>query len=245
MPRPPALLLLGVLLVLAGCSLPTGPATPTPDRVAPGIAATGRANASALAAANDRTLREGFTLHRNYTDRIPARGDYRMHHETTVRVGPDFERFHRVVHTRARRNGSVAYTTETWSNGSVVFTRFANATATRYERHDAARFPYGPGDLTHAGDVRDLPDGNVTRLDGGRYRLTFAARGVGPRDATRRGAAVFDATGRVFAIDRDAAFDSRVGRAHVSVTVRWTDRGATTVPRPAWYAAAANATQSR
>lgn len=233
-----------MLLVLAGCSLPVGPGTPTVDRTAPGVTESGLANASALAAANDRSLREGFTISRNYTDRIPEHGDYRVHHQTTVRVGTDFERFHRVTRTRTRRNGTANYTTETWSNGSVVFTRFDNATRTRYERHEADRFPYGPSNLTGASAIRDLRDGNVTGLDGDRYRLSYTerTRGRGTRNATREGHAVLDAEGRVYEVHLDAALDSRVGRSFVVETVRWRDRGETTVPRPDWYAEAVNAT---
>lgn len=241
----PFALPLCVLVVLAGCSLPVASPAPTPDRVAPGVTASGLANASALAAANEHSLREGATIRRNYTDRIPEHGGYLIRHETTTRIGPDFERFHLATDTRARRNGSTSTsTTEAWSNGSVVFTRFANATVERFERHDADRFPYGPANLTHAAAVRDIRDGNVTRIGDDRYRLAYThrTRGRGTRNATREGVAVFDGEGRVSTVGVDAAFDTRVGRSHVSETVRWTARGETTVPRPGWVDAAANAT---
>lgn len=234
-----------VLVILAGCSLPVISPTPTPDRVAPGVTASGLVNASALAAANEHSLREGATIHRNYTDHIPEHGDYLIRHETTTQIGPDFERFHLVTNTRTRRNGSTSTsTTETWSNGSVVFTRFANATVEQFDRHDADRFPYGPVNLTSATAVRDLRDGNLTQIGDDRYRLAYShrTRGRGTRNVTREGVAVFDGRGSMSTVSVESTFDTRVGRSHVSETVQWTARGETTVPRPAWVDAAMNAT---
>ena len=234
-----------VLIVLAGCSLPVGSPTPTPDRVAPGVTASSLVNASALAAANEESLREGATIRRNYTDRIPEHDGYLIRHKTTTRIGSNFERFHHATDTWTRHNGSTSTsTTETWSNGSVVFTRFANATVERFGRHDADRFPYGPANLTYTTTVRDLRDGNVTRIGDDRYRLAYThrTRGRGTRNVTSEGLAVFDGEGRVSTVSVEAAFDTRVGRSHVSETVRWTARGETSVPRPAWVDEAANAT---
>lgn len=122
------------LLLVAGCSgLPGGSASAaSPETVdlgeadlPPGVSESGVANASALAAAHDATLREeGFVLDGTFVRDPPNRGALTRNYTTVV--APGGERFRTAVSTVSYASdapdASVSRRTRTraWSDGSVT-----------------------------------------------------------------------------------------------------------------------------
>lgn len=248
--------LLGLVVVLAGCSGPalqgattTPTATPAPvptveDSYPPGMAPDGVADASALAAAHRESVRDrSHTLVVFERERVgePALGSHFVGNRTIYRIGADGAYNVTVFKVNTRGNGALTTQVPTrsrYGNRTAGFVRAATGDGPAYRR--GAERP----DIAALGAdyvERYLAVENATvrpRRDGG-VRVKSADPTAHPNASS-------------YFVDADVGPDGTLQRLHVEyvdaddtvrfLTVRVSDVGSTAVTRPAWVREAVAAT---
>lgn len=258
------------LLVLAGCSgvpvdgrdtSPAGTATPAPvptddlppGQIAPGVSPGGIEDPEALRAAHEAVLRNRSyrwstgTVHRSENRTVLFRSTF------DLRVDPANDTY-LVTRVREgvgpRRDGTDA----TWANATSVFERRVvegDVTYDRHDRPDRRGAAHGVGIVSLLAEVD--PDVIGKRQANGTTEYVLVSRnvtrsiGAGAVDAAPAGpgrlVAVVTSEGLVRSVrlTRVVARDGTEVTVHANTTVTRIDD--TTVERPDWVAAAANATR--
>jgi hypothetical protein len=216
------------------------------EYVAPGVTTERVVDPAALHRAHERVAGNLSVTMEYERRRTAPNGTLLERTERTARVGTEGRALSRRVSVDA--DGRVR-TQAQWTNGSVGFVRERLGDAVQYYRHDevivrATRTP-GLPEL-----VRFADETTVTALGDGRYRVT--ARGIPTRSYGPEPVDLPERAGSVSFVVDERGFVSRGesslvvsdrGRAvRVTRSVAYTAVGGTTVERPDWLPAAANAT---
>ena len=237
----------GLALVLAGCGAlggtsgtadpGTGPAsgatltpvavpstTETPVTLPPGVTTAGVADADALLAAHQATLRD-----RSYTlaVRLEVDGDVTRR---VSRVASQTRYYQRDVLVRQ------GVTVSRFASDRTVYTRSVTANLTRYDRFDTVR-PPGSQTVRESRVFLSVPSATVfrTTVDG---RPTFALRGTYPVHPTEPGLrnvslrAVVAPSGLIRTLN--VSYYREADAANVTRSFAYSDVGSTTVERPDW-----------
>lgn len=265
------LALLAVLAVLAGCSslsvesrerstatltpVSVPEQTPSADAeervLVPGLTASGVRDPGRLASAHEDTLEgQSFTVVRNTT--VEGPNGTLSQWDSRVEVTGGRDRYHsfRIAETSSEYPVSpLQPRLEIWFDGSSMYFRGMRDGHVTYARQRGNAL----GDLSHRDRLYALYasfETRVERTDDG-YRVVgtrLASPAVldapllleAPRNATFVATLTPDGRVRRYRLAYDATFDDR--RARLNRRVRFSNVGATTVSRPAWYGAARNAT---
>jgi hypothetical protein len=216
------------------------------EYVAPGVTTDGVVSVADLRRAHERVA-ANRSVTMEYERRLAApNGTLLERTEETARVGTDGRALSRRLSVDADRR---VRTQAQWTNGSVGFVRERLGDAVQYYRYDGVvvRATRTPG-LPEM--VRFAEETTVTALDDGRYRVTargIPTRSYGPASVDlpeRAGSVSFVVDGRGFVGRGESSLVvSDRGRAvRLTRSVAYTAVGETTVERPDWLPAAANAT---
>jgi hypothetical protein len=208
------------------------------EYVAPGVTTERVVDAYALVDAH-AALVEGRSL-TTTTERWSnaSNGSVLRYERTVVRASAD--RSERRALT-VRRDDGPTRRTDGWTNGSADYRRFAVDGEVTYD-------PAGPGARLDEPDLLRLAGGDPTveALGDGRYRLVAEGIAALPRgvDAASnpRLVVVFDERGFLSRVTRTYTVADGDETRTVRRTTRYTALGETTVERPDWVPAAANAT---
>lgn len=250
------ILLLGLVVVLAGCSGPalqgattTPTATPAPvptveDSFPPGVAPEGVADASALADAHRESVRDcSHTLVVFERERVgePALGSHFVGNRTVYQVGADGSFNVTVFRVNTRGNG--ALTTQVpmrsaYGNRSVGFSRAATADEPAYRRGAEGPDVAALG-ATYVERYLAVPNATVRPRGDGGVRVKSTDPTALPNASS-------------YFVDADVGPNGTLRRLHVEyvdadgtvrfLTVRVSDVGSTAVSRPDWVSEAAAAT---
>jgi hypothetical protein len=259
-------LLLGALVLTAGCQSLlgdglVGDATPTPTEstvFAPGVTEHA-VSPTRLGTAHRRDLQD-----RSYTLTVTTAARYPDGHRLTIRhtrtIGGDGSRHHEM-----RAEGEPRYVLsvppsavhraeEVWSNGSVSYTMLRKRGLTSYYRNGSVSENSAVFDATAFLDayVAGAERLSVRELEGDgaiRYRIDAVDRNGTPTpDDDVTASLVVDTFGLIHRFHVRAPTESFVSYRDggtVTITVRYTDVGNTTVTRPDWVETAIDRTSER
>lgn len=243
---------------------PTAVRTPTPTAdvaVSEWLATDGVTDAWALANAHREALADtAFTVHRTTTGRY-ANGSLRLESQSTARYAADRERYHVVGTFETSGSRVEAWEREVWSNGSTTvgvsnttdkttYTHSAVIRSTDYtawERIYAVLVGMDSATVTPtiANESRAyrIVDRNVSNP---RALASDGAILPGAVESTRNGsaAAVVRPDGTIRRVSAAVTVETETGTIDVVRTIRITDVGTTTVPRPEWVSPAINRTEA-
>jgi len=233
-----------LLLLVAGCTAPTGE-TATP----PGLSADGVTDPSELVRAHTTTLQsQSFTVHTTSTMRGPE-GNYRVVSNRTWRIDPtDTVRGHVVSTSRVVGDAPAQYDARpaevsTWRAGPTTYRRVRTGDDATYRR--VALFNSSvklSAALQRQAIYRLHTRTNATvepvSRDGRRlYRVTASLNDTAVTTNASMTMLV-DAEGVVRRLRTTQTVQYRSGTRVITRTVRITDVGSTTVDRPDWYSTA-------
>lgn len=243
-------LVVGLLLVGAGCVAPTSQSAPPP-----GLDDDAVTDANALIRAHTAALEsQSFTVHSTTTTRPPD-GDYRVVLNRTWRVDPTGTLRGSVVGTSTavgdapERYAQQPDERASWREGTTTYRRVAADGNATYSRIDLFNSSVKLSAAIQRGTLYRLNTRGETAVtpvmrDGSRrYRIEAELNDTAVTTNASMTLLV-DADGVVRTIRTTRTVQYRTGKRLVTRTVRLDDVGSTTVERPDWYSAAVDATRT-